>query len=110
MTAFHGKLAAFACGLVMMGLAAMPAIAQEAAAAAKPATEDARLAAFFEEVFQRNLKDSPIFQAQLGMKGPGLRQVGRLLRQGGQSPERTEQERPRQAPLRVQVRRALEPA
>ena len=53
-----------------MGLAATPAFAQEAAAAAKPATEDERLAAFFEEVFQRNLKDSPIFQAQLGMKGP----------------------------------------
>ena len=70
MTAFPGRLAALACGLVMMGLAAMPAFAQEAAAAAKPATEDARLAAFFEEVFQRNLKDSPIFQAQLGMKGP----------------------------------------
>ena len=70
MTALPGRLAALACGLVMMGLAAMPAFAQEAAAAAKPATEDARLAAFFEEVFQRNLKDSPIFQAQLGMKGP----------------------------------------
>ena len=42
-----------------------------AADAAKPAaSEDERLAAFFEEVFQRNVKDSPIFQAQLGMKGP----------------------------------------
>ncbi len=70
MTVFPGRLAAFACGLVMMGLAATPAFAQEAAAAAKPVTEDERLAAFFEEVFQRNLKDSPIFQAQLGMKGP----------------------------------------
>ena len=69
MTAFLRRLAA-TCGLVMMALAATPAFAQEAAAAAKPATEDARLAAFFEEVFQRNLKDSPIFQAQLGMKGP----------------------------------------
>ncbi len=33
-------------------------------------TEDQRLMAFFEEVFQRNLKDSPLFQSQLGMKGP----------------------------------------
>jgi uncharacterized protein (DUF885 family) len=63
------KLAALG-GLVIMGFAAGAAGAQEAAAAAKPATEDARLAAFFEEVFQRGLKDSPIFQAQLGIKGP----------------------------------------
>ncbi len=69
MTAFLRKLAAVACGLVMLGLAnTLPSQAEEPAAA--PATEDARLAAFFEEVFQRNLKDSPIFQAQLGMKGP----------------------------------------
>ena len=34
------------------------------------ATEDDRLNAFFEEVFQRNVKDSPILQSQLGMKGP----------------------------------------
>jgi uncharacterized protein (DUF885 family) len=68
MTVLPGRIAAFACGLVMMALAALPAGAQEAAAAAK--TEDERLAAFFEEVFQRNLKDSPIFQAYLGIKGP----------------------------------------
>ena len=70
MTALPGRITAFACGLVMLGLAAMSAGAQEAAAAAKPATEDERLAAFFEEVFQRSLKDSPLFQAYLGMKGP----------------------------------------
>jgi len=70
MTALPGRIAAFACGLVMLGLAAMSAGAQEAAATAKPATEDERLAAFFEEVFQRSLKDSPLFQAYLGMKGP----------------------------------------
>ena len=70
MTALPGRIAAFACGLVMLGLAAMSAGAQEAAAAAKPATEDERLGAFFEEVFQRSLKDSPLFQAYLGMKGP----------------------------------------
>ncbi|MFZ5618863.1 MAG: DUF885 domain-containing protein, partial [Pseudomonadota bacterium] len=29
-----------------------------------------RLTAFFEEIFQRNLKNSPTFQSQLGMKGP----------------------------------------
>ena len=68
MTAFLRRLAA-TCGLVIMGLVAGAAGAQQAAAA-QAATEDARLAAFFEEVFQRNLKDSPIFQAQLGMKGP----------------------------------------
>jgi uncharacterized protein (DUF885 family) len=68
MTAFLRRLAA-TCGLVMMGLAATAAGAQQAAAT-QPATEDARIAAFFEEVFQRNLKDSPVFQSQLGMKGP----------------------------------------
>lgn len=64
-TALIGALALFA---------ATPALAAEtaapAAAAAKAQSEDERLAAFFEETFQRNLKDSPIFQAQLGMKGP----------------------------------------
>ncbi|MEO1242164.1 MAG: DUF885 domain-containing protein [Pseudomonadota bacterium] len=45
--------------------------AQEAASAAVEAeaqTEDQRLAGFFQEVFDRNLANSPIFQAQLGMK------------------------------------------
>ncbi len=78
MTAFPGRLAALACGLVLTGLIAAPGLAQEAAAAGKPATEDARLAAFFEDVFQRNLKDSPIFQAQLGMKGPDYGKWGDL--------------------------------
>ncbi len=56
--------------------AATPAFAQSSDAAATPVTdaaaqtEDQRLAAFFEEIFQRNLKNSPLFQAQLGMKGP----------------------------------------
>ncbi len=69
MTAFQRKFAALGCGLVMLGFAAaLPISAEESAAA--PATEDARLAAFFEDVFQRNVRDSPIFQAQLGMKGP----------------------------------------
>jgi uncharacterized protein (DUF885 family) len=53
----------------MLGFAAvLPIRAEEPATA--PATEDTRLAAFFEEVFQRGVKDSPIFQAYLGMKGP----------------------------------------
>lgn len=39
-------------------------------AAPASATEDERLSAFFEEVFQRNVKDSPTLQSQLGMKGP----------------------------------------
>ena len=42
--------------------------APKAEAAAQ--SEDQRLADFFEGIFQRNLKDSPLFQAQLGMKGP----------------------------------------
>ena len=70
MTVLLRKLAATVCGLVILGLAPALAGAQEAAVAAKPATEDERLAAFFEEVFQRNLKDSPIYQAYLGIKGP----------------------------------------
>lgn len=51
---------------------ATPAFAQSEPAAVEAAaqTEDQRLAAFFEEIFQRNLKNSPIFQSQLGMKGP----------------------------------------
>ena len=69
MTALSRRIAALACGLVMTVLAGAPAMAQETPAAV-PATEDARIAAFFEEVFQRGLKDSPIFQSQLGMKGP----------------------------------------
>lgn len=59
----------------------MPALLRRSAAAAcamfllvptlaLAATEDDRLGAFFEEVFQRNVKDSPILQSQLGMKGP----------------------------------------
>jgi uncharacterized protein (DUF885 family) len=68
MTAPCRRIAAAGCGALLLGLAAMSSVAQEPAAA--PATEDARLAAFFEEVFQRNVKDSPVFQSQLGMKGP----------------------------------------
>jgi uncharacterized protein (DUF885 family) len=53
----------------MLGFAvALPARAEEPAPA--PVTEDARIAAFFEDVFQRNVKDSPMLQAELGMKGP----------------------------------------
>ena len=75
MTVPTGRIAALAGGLVMTLLAALPAWADQAAPAAAPAaeapqTEDQRLSAFFEEVFQRGLKDSPILQAYLGMKGP----------------------------------------
>ena len=42
--------------------------AAEATAEAGVQTEDERLTAFFNEIFQRNLANSPIFQAQLGMK------------------------------------------
>ncbi|MEO1136986.1 MAG: DUF885 domain-containing protein, partial [Pseudomonadota bacterium] len=46
------------------------AIAQDAAGIQSETqqTEDERLAAFFEELFQRNIAESPLFQAQLGMK------------------------------------------
>jgi uncharacterized protein (DUF885 family) len=70
MTALPGRIAALAGGAMMTLLGALPAGAQDAAAAAKPETEDARIAAFFEEVFQRGVKDSPITQAYLGIKGP----------------------------------------
>jgi len=49
---------------------AAPAFAQAITAAAPAISEDQRLSAFFEEVFQRNLKASPLFQSQLGIKGP----------------------------------------
>ena len=67
MSAVFRKFMALGCTALFGFALAMSATAQDAAA--EPATEDARLSAFFEEVFQRNLKDSPIFQAQLGMKG-----------------------------------------
>ena len=53
----------------MLGLAAMSAGAQEAAARRDARDRGRRAsAAFFEEVFQRSLNDSPIFKAQLGIK------------------------------------------
>ena len=67
MTALHVRFAALACGLLLTALASLPATAQDAAATAAPATapatEDARIAAFFEEVFQRSLKDNPMLSA-----------------------------------------------
>jgi uncharacterized protein (DUF885 family) len=65
----------FASSVALVALlAAAPSYAAPDAAAPVEAaaveTEDQRLAAFFEEVFQRNLKNSPLFQSQLGMKGP----------------------------------------
>jgi uncharacterized protein (DUF885 family) len=69
---------AFVSSVAILALvAAAPALAASeagpvatAASEAGEQSEDQRLAAFFEEVFQRNLKNSPLFQAQLGMKGP----------------------------------------
>ncbi len=43
--------------------------ADEAAVEAEAQTEDQRLTAFFDELFQRDLANSPLFQSQLGMKG-----------------------------------------
>jgi uncharacterized protein (DUF885 family) len=69
------RLMVLASGAALAALTAfapIAAAAAPAAAAATPAaqTEDARLAAFFEAIFQRNLKDSPMLQTQIGMKGP----------------------------------------
>ena len=107
MTAFLRRLAA-TCGLVIMGLAAGAAGAQQAAAAAQAATEDAAPRRVLRGSVPAKPEGQPDLPGPARHEGSGLRQVGRLLRQGSQSPERTEQERPRQAPLRVQVRRALE--
>ncbi len=59
MPALLHRVAAAACSILLLG-----------PAAALAATEDERLGVFFEVVFQRNLRDSPTLQAQLGMKGP----------------------------------------
>jgi uncharacterized protein (DUF885 family) len=56
--------------LLRRSIAAAGAILLLVPALAWAATEDERLSAFFEEVFQRNLKDRPILQSRLGMKGP----------------------------------------
>jgi uncharacterized protein (DUF885 family) len=50
--------------------AAQPAgtIAETAATPLSPATEDERLLAFFEEIFERDVSQSPEFQAELGRK------------------------------------------
>lgn len=61
--------AALAASTAFAVFAGAPAFAQEAAAETQAAqTEDERLAAFFEAIFQRELSESPMFQAQLGMK------------------------------------------
>lgn len=63
--------AALAATTMLAAFAAAPAMAWQAAETAPAAqTEDERLAAFFEELFQRNLAESPLFQSQLGIKGP----------------------------------------
>jgi len=70
---FKAILAAATALTATMATAALtPAFAQAepAGAAGEVQNEDQRLAAFFEEIFQRNLKNSPTFQSQLGMKGP----------------------------------------
>lgn len=58
-------LAVAGAPLALSSWAAEPA----PAGAEQAQTEDARLSAFFEEVFQRGVNDSPTFQSQLGMKG-----------------------------------------
>lgn len=62
--------AALAATTALVAFAITPASAQDATETAIVAeqTEDERLTAFFDELFQRELAASPIFQAQLGMK------------------------------------------
>ena len=75
------RLMAVAALAAILAIVIAPARAEGQPAPASPAavqTEDQRLAAFFDEVFQRNLKDSPIFQSQLGMKGPDYGKWGDL--------------------------------
>ena len=62
--------AALAATTAFAAFVSLPAAAQETAAAEAAQTEDDRLAACFEELFQRNVAESPLFQSQLGMKGP----------------------------------------
>ncbi len=54
----------------------------------QPATEDARLAAFFEEVFPARPEGQPDLPVPARHEGPGLRQVERLLGRGGAAPGR----------------------
>jgi len=54
-----------------LALLGVPAYAQENAEASVETaaqTEDERLSAFFQKIFERNLANSPTFQAQLGIK------------------------------------------
>ncbi|WP_425408753.1 DUF885 domain-containing protein [Hyphococcus sp.] len=60
-----------AASAAMTAVTTASAYSQEVSAATQNEsvqTEDERLSAFFEEIFQRELSESPIFQAQLGMK------------------------------------------
>ncbi len=55
----------------VLAFVSAPVAAQEAPEAAQvdaEQSEDQRLSAFFDAIFQRNLANSPLFQAQLGMK------------------------------------------
>lgn len=67
MTSVMPRFSAAIAATVLLFTALAPA-----ARATEPAaqSEDQRLAAFFDEVWKRNVKDSPILQAQLGVKGP----------------------------------------
>lgn len=60
--------AALALGGAAPALSAEPAAQKTSTSVAQ--SEDARLSAFFEEIFQRNLMDQPMLQSQIGMKGP----------------------------------------
>ena len=68
------KLKSFLAATSAIALIASPSYAMQEAAAetaaeAEAQTEDERLSAFFNELFQRNLANSPLFQTQLGIKG-----------------------------------------
>lgn len=64
----HSMFITVAALALTAGYVGSPASAQEPQTAEVAQIEDERLAAFFEEIFQRNLQESPLFQTQIGLK------------------------------------------
>ncbi|MEM9494446.1 MAG: DUF885 domain-containing protein [Pseudomonadota bacterium] len=65
---FTSLMAATSVAATLAGAQAQAAQPASAQAQSTSEAEDARLAAFFEELFQRDLANSPILQGQIGMK------------------------------------------
>ena len=61
-------LLAATSAIALLGAPAYAQGAAEETVEATEQTEDQRLSAFFQKIFERNLANSPTFQAQLGMK------------------------------------------